>query len=248
MRQITRTLSQVRDLEVAQLGTKGIPNLHWPWTYGNDCWKFQMWALGIASRSQQANDLISIQAGLAESQWQRLRPSEIRAGDLVLQQWDDNPDVDHVGLCYSRVGDQIRTIEANTSPKPGIPLTPANRGIYDKTRPLGSWVTGGIRPPYKPEALIVPASKRAEVRLVLAYLDEHLPEHVARSKAGPHAGAGAGDGVMGPVAWLEVQEWGDLPSVGLYPSPPYLKDGVAGGRTKFVYGEALKRAKAAQRR
>lgn len=245
---LPRTLTQARDAATAQLGVKGIPNADWPWTTGNDCLKFVLVSLGLVKREEMRNQFTSIGAFLAYTAWPRVKASEVRAGDIVLQQWDDVPDPDHVGLCYSRIGDKVRTIEANTSPKPGVPLTPANRGIYDKTRPAGSWLMGGIRPQYKSESAIATKSSRDEVRLLLGWLHTQLPASVPRSKAGPHAGNGAGDGVMGPTAWLEVQEWGDLPGVDLYPSPPYIKDGIPAGRSRFVYGEALKRAKAAARK
>jgi hypothetical protein len=245
MKPLTRTLAQVRDLEVAQLGHKGIPNAAWPLTYGNDCLKFQLYNLGVVSRSDMSDPAISIRAFLGTTQWERVTPANLRAGDLALMQFDSNPDVDHIGLTYSRIGNAVRTLEANTSPKVGMEITKTNRGVYDKTRDIGSWLVGGVRPPYKPEAAVVPASKRAEVRLVLGWLDTQLPKSILRSTAGP-THEGPGDGVMGPVAWLEVQEWGDL--VGIYPSPPYEKDGIPAGRSRFTYGEALKRAKAAMKR
>jgi hypothetical protein len=243
---LPRTLTQARDAAVGQLGVKGIPNADWPWPAGNDCLKFVLVSLGLVGRLEMHNEYTSIGAFLAFTPWPRVKASEVRAGDIVLQQWDDVPDPDHVGLCYSRIGTAVRTIEANTSPKVGMPLTAENRGIYDKTRTAGSWLMGGIRPAYKPEAAVATKSSRDEVRLVLAWLNTQLPKHITRSAAGPAAGNGSGDGVMGPVAWLEVQEWGDL--VGLYDSPPYLKDGIPAGRSKFVYGEALKRAKSAARK
>jgi hypothetical protein len=159
MKQLTRTVSQVREIEEAQLGHKGIPNADWPLAAGNDCLKFQLVSLGVVTRSDMSDPAISIRAFLATTRGSGC-PANLRAGDLVLQQWDDLPDVDHVGFLYSKPTGALRTIEANTSPKPGVALTKANRGIYDKTRPIGSWVVGGIRPPYVPEAAIVTSSKR----------------------------------------------------------------------------------------
>lgn len=243
--QLTRTLSEVREFEAEHLGAKGIPNVDWPLSTGNDCLHFQLVALGVTGRSDLSLPAISIRAFLAVTPWERVKPEDVRAGDLALQQWDSNPDVDHIGFTYSRTGTSIRTYEANTSPRPGLELTVENRGIYEKQREVGPWLIGGLRPWYAPEASKVSAGKRAETRLVLGWLDKQLPAGVTRSKAGPGSW-GPGDGVMGPVAWLQVQEWGDI--VGLYNSPPYEKDGIPAGRSAYVYGEALKRAKAAARK
>lgn len=229
---LARTLAQVRKSEEAFLGTLGSPNPWSPW--GEDCLKFQLFNLGVAKRSDQSNPHVSIQAFLASTPWLRVKPHDLRAGDLALMQFDDKPDLDHIGFCYSidLAAGRISTLEANTSPKVGLALTPQNRGVYKKTRDLGGeWLSGGIRPPYLAEAAVTGAKRRAEVREILRFLDEELPSSVARSTAGPTA-KGPGDGVPGPVYWLEVQLWGR--QEGLYPEGIYEADGIEGPRTEWL--------------
>lgn len=269
--QLARTLKEVRDLEVSLLGTKGIPNPWWPWApdpndpHGwekqNDCMKFQAFCLGIAKRSDMANPVISIGAFLGTSAWARVSVDQLRPGDLPLMQFDDRPDIDHIGFTYSidRAAGEITTLEANTSPRPGVKITESNRAVYRKTRSMeGNWLTGGIRPLYRPVASTVTPKRQAYVRLLGSWLNQTMPDHVG-SFALPRTGAGRigkdpGDGIEGPFYWGLIQAWGrthdahgrkvEHADASLY-GPGFLLDRIEGRRTEYVEGVAYQFAKAA---
>lgn len=54
-------------------------------------------------------------------------------GDLVMFDWDHDGTPDHVGIVESRDGDQVHTIEGNTTTKGGL-------GVAEKTRDMSTIV------------------------------------------------------------------------------------------------------------
>ena len=66
-----------------------------------------------------------------------LKPSELRKGDVVTFDWEDDGTDDHVGFVVSNDGKNITTIEGNTN----------NGKVCNRTRAY-STICGGIRPNY----------------------------------------------------------------------------------------------------
>lgn len=214
---LPRTLDQVRAALRAELGTKGIPNAHWPVGSGQDCLGFLTWGAGIRPRDDLANALVSIEAFRVSSGWHEIRGhAGIRPGDWVLWDWDGDGLPDHAEFVYSldRQHDELTTDSANTGPKPGV-TDP--RGVWEKTRPLSSpEVWGAIRPPYaNPQPS---ASDRATVRKAATYLNATMPSSYTdpvthRTVTLHRSGSGdlgkvKGDGIRGPFYRLLVQAWG----------------------------------------
>lgn len=225
------TLDQVLDRELAYVGTVGIPNAWWPLTYGNGCIKFQLFNLGVATRRDMELRHISINEFLDnrdKSAWQYVPAAEVRPGDLAFQNWVGDKDPDHVEMTYSRVGNTLTTIGANTGPAAGV-LSP--RGAWKKSRPIESWLAFGVRPPYKPITAAATASRRTQVRLIATYLDAHTD--------GPDLAA-SHDGFEGPAYWTRVQKLGR--AHGLYDTR-YVIDGVPGTQTRKVEAKVLALAK-----
>lgn len=241
------TLAQVRDRQIALVGTVGIPNKWWPLDYGADCLAFQLYSLGVRSRSQMELKYIKISEFLETTTWDRIDVADIRSGDLVFQNWDGNKDPDHVEMTYSIVPrKKITTTSANTGPAPGVPDP---RGAWKKTRDIGPWLEFGVRPPYRNGATTATAKQRSEARLAGTWLNQQ-PE--LRAAGVPETGVGdrktadgrtdPGDGITSPAPryWLAVQTWGNLH--GHYPSPPYEIDSIPGTQSRKV--EAIIRTKA----
>ena len=234
------TPTQVRDKEVAHLGTKGLPAAWWTLPAGTDCIGFQMWVLGLRAANDYEPHWISISAFRAWAKWVEVPPVSIKAGDLVLEEW---PDLDadghekpmtgvpgHMEYCYSVDHDakppRITTISANTGPKPGVP-TP--RGTWKKTRDLDHHFLKGIRIPYADEK--PSSSRKDEVRAVAKYLNAlHLGKE----------SAAANDGIEGEIYWWEVQTWGR--KNGAYPKSCII-DGIPGKYTRAVETVVYKLAK-----
>jgi hypothetical protein len=236
---LPRTLDDVRRRLMAELGTVGIPNLHWPLSTGEDCLGFLTWASGIRQRDDLTTALISIRAFRASAGWHEVGPREVRPGDWALWDWDGDGEPDHATFGYSvdRLHNEITTVEANTSPRPGVPLTTANRGVYRKTRPLSSpelW--GALRPAY----LTLPTTT-ADQRAVR---DEATGRTITlhRTDAGDH-GSVKGDGKRGPLYRLLVQAWGR--QHGLY-GKTYRLDGIFGPRSEVVEDHLAPIARAAR--
>lgn len=242
---LTRTEEQVRDIQLAHVGTKGRPN---PWDSqgmsDSDCLEFQTWSLGLRTRTDRTLELINIHAFVANTAWPRIEVDALRPGDLVFQNWTLNgnhygQDPEHVGRLYSPIlaDDLVWTTEANTGPAAGVAEP---NGMYKKSRPLGGWLLFGIRPPYADPATTVKPSTVTRTRLIATYLNRHLPEGGKVSDAGAH-GKIVGDGIAGPVYWRNVQLWGR--ATGIY-GTAYRIDGIPGPRTRYVEGQIELRAKA----
>ena len=250
------TLEQVRDREVAALGTLGVPNAWWPstydrpWDWNNDCIKFQLFSMGVATRRQQDNHFISIAGFRGWAGWKEVTVADLRPGDIAAEVWEGGDEPDHVEFVYSidHAGGKITTLSANTSPTPGVPMTEKNRGVYKKTRNLSTHFLFGIRPPYLDATATVTPSRRAQVRLTATWLNKTLPDTyqgqtIHRSAAGD-IGKTAGDGLPGPLYWLEVQTWGRLNDE--Y-GPRFQVDGIPGARTRQVEAVIYGKAKAAHK-
>lgn len=258
-RTLSRTLEQVRAIELAELGFLGIPAPHWPLKTGNDCLGFQTWALGIREPGDFTTALISIRAFRASVGWPEVGPEEIRAGDLPLWDWDGDREPDHIEFCYSIDHPQraITTVSANTGPKPGVDIDvhPELRGVYRKTRSFSGSLYGAIRPPYAHPALT--SSDLATVRRNATYLNRVMPAtfhdphtgrtlQLHRSGAGDGSGNGKkGDGKRGPFYRLMVQVWGRLHPP-LYPHP-LLLDAIFGPHSERVEARLTAVAKRAPR-
>lgn len=248
---LPRTLDDVRSRLVAELGTIGIPNAHWPLTTGEDCLGFLTWAAGIRERDDLTSALIRISAFRASAGWREVGPAEVRPGDWALWNWDGNPDPDHATFVYSadRAHDELTTVEANTGPRPGVPDP---RGVYRKTRPLSSpelW--GALRPIYAQP--VVTSSEVRQVRAAGTYLNRAMPGTLRdevtgrllvlhRTEAGD-IGSAKGDGKRGPLYRLLVQAWGATHdehgrkvahrAQAVY-GPTYKLDGIFGRRSDYV--------------
>jgi len=231
------TLTQTRDRAVAAIGTLGVPNAWWPLSDPdtNDCIAAVLYWMGERSRKQLDNHFISIAGFRAWAGWNEVAASDIRPGDIALENWADphTREVQHAELVYSVVGTQITTISANTSPAPGVDMTVKNRGVAKKTRTTGPWLIAAIRPPYKNTAAATTSTQRAEARLVAAYVNrwrdiDKLPRTATQE-----------DGIPGPIYWTLVQTWGR--AHGEY-GPTYVIDGIPGPRTyaveKIIYAKA----------
>lgn len=239
-RTLSRTLEQVRAIELGELGDLGLPNTAWPFEEGEDCLAFQTWALGIREPRDRTTALIRISAFRAAVGWPEVGPEQVRAGDLPLWDWDGDGIPDHIEFAYSvdHPGGEITTLSANTGPKPG---TPQPRGIYRKTREIGPSLFGGIRPPYAKPATT--STELAEVRRAATYLNRVMPEvfhdpltgkavRLIRTGAGDGSGNGRkGDGKRGPLYRLMVQAWGR--QHGIY-GRGFLLDGIFGPQSDRV--------------
>lgn len=216
-RTLSRTLEQVRAIELGELGALGLPNVHWPFPEGEDCLAFQTWAAGIREPGDRTTALVSIRAFRAAVGWPEVGPEQVRAGDWPLWDWDGDGIPDHIEFAYSvdHPHREITTLSANTGPKPGEPQP---RGVHRKTRALSPSLHGAIRPPYaKP---IATSSELATVRRNATYLNRVMPASILDEATGwtialhrTSAGAGSplggkGDGKRGPFYRLLVQAWG----------------------------------------
>lgn len=255
---LPRTLDDVRTRIRAELGTVGIPNLHWPLATGQDCLGFLTWAAGIRERDDLTNALISIRGFRGSSGWHEVGPAEVRPGDWPLWDWDGDGEPDHATFAYSvdRAGNELTTDEANTGPRVGvdIDLHPELRGVYQKTRPLDSpnlW--GALRPQYA--AAVTTSADRKAVRTAGSWLNRHIPATLHddvtgrtltlhRTEAGD-IGSAKGDGKRGPLYRLLVQAYGathdehgrtvKTRSAAMY-GPTYKLDTVFGRRSEYVEG------------
>jgi hypothetical protein len=163
----------------------------------------------------------------------------MEAGDLACWNFSGTGGLpEHIGYVYSidHAGKTVTTIEANTSPAPGIGITPQNRGVWKKTRPISSSLLFGIRPEYRPTADATSKQDKAAVRFMAAFLnDDHRLDDLPRTAA-------ENDGIRGPVYWRRVQTWGRYEH--LY-GPTYKIDGVPGPRSRAVESTVYVRARAA---
>jgi hypothetical protein len=266
---LPRTVDEVRSRLRSELGTVGIPNLHWPLATGEDCLGFLTWAAGIRDRDDLTTALIRISAFRASAGWHEVRTAgEIRAGDWVLWDWDEIDDPDHAEFVYSvdRAHDEITTISANTGPRPGVDITkhPDLRGVYQKTRPLSSpEIWGALRPAYRQP--VVTSSEIKSVRAAGSYLNRTMPGTyrdtvtgrlivLHRTGAGD-IGSAKGDGKRGPLYRLLVQAWGathdehgrkvEDRARAVY-GPTYKLDGIFGRRSDYVEGRLWAAVKAAR--
>ena len=224
------TLDEVRKRETALIGTKGpTTRSGTPW-WGlndpstNDCLGFQLYSLGIRSRTDYAPHYVSIAAFRAWAGWDEPALTDVQPGDLILENWSGGREPEHIEYVYSvdHAAKTITTISANTGPVPG---TPVPRGVWKKTRPLDQHFLNGVRPPYRDDT--PSKARRAEVRAVAAYVnrDNVLPNADIPKTASQQ------DGREGPIYWRRVQTWGRLH--GLY-GPTYVIDGIPGPRTRAV--------------
>lgn len=82
----------------------------------------------------------------AKKNSQTVTPANLRAGDIVFYDWDSSGDADHVGVCVSRSGNTVYTVEGNTSS--GNSGSQSNGdGVYKRSRPL-SQIKKVWRPKY----------------------------------------------------------------------------------------------------
>ena len=82
----------------------------------------------------------------AKKAGQTVTPSNMRAGDIVFFDWDNSGDCDHVGVCVSRSGSTVYTVEGNTSS--GNSGSQSNGdGVYKRKRTL-SQIKKVWRPKY----------------------------------------------------------------------------------------------------
>jgi hypothetical protein len=80
-----------------------------------------------------------------------VEPTALEPGDLVLFQFDDDPQVDHVGLFVRWASKGVAvTIEGNTSSDDRGSQSNGG-GVYERRRPV-KVIRGAYRPPYAPTA------------------------------------------------------------------------------------------------
>lgn len=82
----------------------------------------------------------------AKKNGQTVTPSNVRAGDVVFFDWDKSGDCDHVGICVSRSGSTITTVEGNTS-RNNAGSQSNGDGVYKRSRAV-SLVAKVWRPKY----------------------------------------------------------------------------------------------------
>jgi hypothetical protein len=241
------TLDQVLEREARYIGVKRLPNPWWPGTAqtGNDCVAYQTERLGLRTGKETLGDLddnpywISIKAFRAHYGWDETTShAEMQAGDLVGWNFSGGSIPEHMGFIASidHRARTVTTIEANTSPAPGIALTLNNRGVWKKTRDITGSFLVAIRPPYLGQAAVTTKSRKDVVRFIAAYLND-LPELAALPNS-----AAENDGIEGPVYWTLVQTWGRIHHQ--YGDTFHI-DGVPGPRTRDVEAAVYKAAKAA---
>lgn len=250
------TLAQARTRAENALGTKGIPNDWWPdaslpWDEENDCLKGVLYWLGFATRKQQDLAHTSISNFRAHYGWEEVTGGDIRAGDVALFNFDGGRSYEHAGLIYSidHPSGMVTTIEANTSPAPGVPITAKNRGVYRKTRPIRDGLVAAFRPAYKSGAAVTTSSAKIRARRIGTWLNRpaHLPAGCHVSAVGDYVAAGRqiiGDGVTdpAPIYWRNVQTWGSQHDADGKPvarnhaiyGPTFLLDGIPAARSRYV--------------
>lgn len=131
-------------LAQSQLGNGGA--VYWEWLMGTPyvngtatpwCACFISWLLnqtGVTAYSfprANAFDYGDVPASVM------IPKSQLRAGDIVSFDWDNDNSGDHVGLCVANDGANITSIDGNTN----------GSQVDQRTRPY-SLVIGGIRPNY----------------------------------------------------------------------------------------------------
>lgn len=239
------TLPEVRERELAHVGTVGRPNPWWPGgPTTSDCVGFQTVQLGLRTGHEslawldEHRHMISIAAFRAYYQFPEVPPEAIQPGDLVISNWTggtvhvegkDVLEAEHMEWAYSRdrTANSVVIIGANTGPKAG---TPTPNGCWRKPRPLDDHILFGIRPPYAEEK---PSSGRKhEVRVVAAFVNEQVPPPLPRTTS-------VKDGIEGPNYWHLVQTWGRIR--GYYPAS-CLIDGIPGKWSRLVEAAAYKAA------
>lgn len=230
------TADEARDRFRAYIGRTGLPQPWWGLDGGNDCVGYALERLGVRGPRDYAPKHISIREFRKAYRWEEVDRDELRAGDLVAENWTGTTDggrlvPEHLEYVYSvdHARDRFRIISANTGPAPGVP---SPRGVWTKDRPLDGHILFGIRPPYKQP--VATRTRKALVRRVAAYLNDVVKADVPRSKAYV-------DGVEGPNYWRLVQTWGRWK--GLYDTG-YRIDGIPGPRTRIVEAAADKAARA----
>lgn len=233
MSAIKYTLDQARTRHAGYLETKGLPTAWWPLPGGNDCLAYQLYILGLRSRTDLAPHYISISAFRSWAKWTEAPIVSGKAGDLVLENWTGETDdgelvPEHIEYIYSidHHAKTVTTISANTGPNPGVP---SPRGVWKKTRPLDAHFLRVIRPPYSEPA--VSKSRLGDVKAVATYLNGL---HLGRTSTA------AQDGVEGPNYWWMIQTWGR--KNGVY-GKAYVIDGIPGPHTRAVEAMILKLAK-----
>jgi hypothetical protein len=133
------------------------------------------------------------------------------------------PRAHRLRLLHRPPGKTVTTIEANTSPGAGIAITPQNRGVWKKTRPITGSLLFGDPPRVPLDGGRDDKQDKAAVRFIAAYLnDDHRlddppapPRRTTASKA--------------PSTGRLVQTWGRIEH--LY-GPTFKIDGVPGPRSR----------------
>jgi hypothetical protein len=247
---LKHTLEQVRDAEVARIGTKGRPNPWWPGGPStNDCVGYQTVQLGLRTGHETLAQLnthrewISIAAFRAHYQWPEHDLHEtsfdkMQPGDLVLSNWDGGEvdgelEAEHMEWVYS-VDHDARSfviVGANTGPRPGD-SEPAHNGVWKKTRPFDGHIRTVIHPPYVHPAPSL--ARKAEVRRVGALVNKTVPNGLPRTNA-------AKTGIEDRAYRLLVQTWGRMKG---YYGSGYIIDGIFGPQSRIVEAAADKAARA----
>lgn len=255
MKTLSRTLPEVRELQLAQVGKVGRPNPWWVWSGGSDCMAAQTTLLGLRTNPRdQTPHLISIAAFRTHFGWNEVPIDQVRAGDLICEWWPERtgeafpsrPTPRHIEWLYSVDHDEglFRTTSANTGPAPG---DADPNGFWRKTRAHSRNLLFGIRPPYKDERASL--ARKAFVKRTAAYLNATMPhaKDLPRTKA-------ADKGIEDSAYRRLVQTWGAshdehgkvMPRARAMYGPGFRIDGVFGPRSRqveAVVGEIARRAK-----
>jgi hypothetical protein len=249
---LKKTADQAHQQQLGYIGIKGAPNPWWglgPTT--NDCLGFQLFTLGLRTRTDYTSKHVSISAFRKAYGWHEIDLIEdgwdaVRFGDLICEEWPTGGGgftglPNHVERFVAKSGDHVTTTSANTGPTPGVA---SPRGAWQKTRTITdrrNWVVA-IRPPYAGEDDTSPygtkpptAQRRKNVKLIAGFLNSRFKQPQTQSTK---------DGIPGRNYWTLVQKWGR--EQGVYGST-YKIDGIVGPRTRQVEAIILKRAKAAKK-
>lgn len=252
--QLPHTLTQVRAAETAHFGEVRWPQPWWPpGPSSSYCVGWQTIHLGLRTGNETAaylnehRHLISIAAFRAHYQFAEVPPEQIQPGDLVISNWSGTKidvngklelEAEHMEWAYSadRAGRSVMIVGANTGPRDG---EPDPNGVWKKSRPLDEHILFGIRLPYRSEK--PSRSRKHEVAVVAALVNEQVPPGLPRTTAAPGVGSDEDTGLEGHNYWRLVQTWGRIHG---YYGSHFIIDGIPGPQSRIVEAAAYKAATA----
>lgn len=185
------TVSDVLKIAAKEVGVKENPsgsnNVKYnTWYYGREvsgssypwCAAFVSWVLaqaGAASLVVKSASCPTIKSDAQKRGTYHSGSSGIKAGDIVLYQFDSDADPDHIGIVESVSGSSIVAIEGNTS------VTSQDNGGAVMRRPrYSSQIMGYVRPKYDGAAANPPASKTATTTATAAHTIGYSAESFIR--------------------------------------------------------------------